>query len=124
VKFEVFFAASMEALVFWDIAPCSQIKLADVSEIFTAAIIRVVNPDDVGTVLRDWVEETIKIKMLLLSNNLLYTKRKFELWVKCFCSKCFLCNTQRDLSMRTHEYNLLLLIEPEKYVAFQLLVRE
>jgi hypothetical protein len=40
VRFYVLTAATMKMTVFWDVAPCSLVKFTDVSEGFTASIIR------------------------------------------------------------------------------------
>jgi hypothetical protein len=42
VRFQVLTATSMKFRVFWDVAPCSHVKLTDVSEVLTASIIRAV----------------------------------------------------------------------------------
>jgi hypothetical protein len=46
VRFQVLAAAGMKVTSFWDVAPCSlTLKYTDVSEVFTASIIRAMNED-------------------------------------------------------------------------------
>jgi hypothetical protein len=40
VRFQVLTAASMKFRLFWDVAPCSHVKLTDVSAVLTADITR------------------------------------------------------------------------------------
>jgi hypothetical protein len=44
VRFQVLKAASMKFRVFWDVAPCSHVEVAEISEVRTASIIRAMIP--------------------------------------------------------------------------------
>jgi hypothetical protein len=42
VRFQVLTAAGMKMTVFWDVAPCSLVKINDFLEVLTVFIIRVI----------------------------------------------------------------------------------
>jgi hypothetical protein len=50
VRFEVFMAVTMKNAIFWDVTPCESCK-TDVSEEFSASIIRVTRIGELGTTL-------------------------------------------------------------------------
>jgi hypothetical protein len=45
VRFQVLKAASVKMTVFWVVAPCSLVEVADVSEVLAASIIRAIPAD-------------------------------------------------------------------------------